>query len=461
MQVKLAGFNIDKKLIDKLGKDVSATPEVISAAYARISRSSKSVTELRNIASKDVEKARSSNWEIVFEMGHASVAEHAVFNFDLIGISRYLAEFIQRSRLASFTEKSQRYVTLDGDYVKPAEITDSKLSNEFEKLMGKSFALYSELFEQLKVQKASEQEWESKRELEGAAKEDARYVLPLCTKTQMGMTVNARSLELLLRRLASIKLQEAKELFQLLYEEVSAVAPSIFMFVKADDFTYKKLDWQEHLEAEHLRYNEITLIHNTEKPDHAILAAMLFEQQGGNFTEVLCRVIALTRTELAKLWDTFFTGLQPWHKMPRAFEMADFTLELTMSASCYAQFKRHRMCTILKAPYDTADGYVIPPAISDGRQVRQFAELMLESERLAAKVYAINPLLSPYVLTNAHRVRVLVKMNLREIYHFVRLRSDAHAQWEIQTLSNGLGYILRKKCPLAAAFLMGKSEFKL
>jgi flavin-dependent thymidylate synthase len=193
MQVTLAGFNIDKKLIDKLGNDISATPEVISAAYARISRSSKSVTELRSAAIKDVAKARTSNWEIVFEMGHASVAEHAVFNFDIIGISRYLAEFIQRSRLASFTEKSQRYVTMDGDYVMPAEIEQSSLKDGFVNLMERSFALYSDLFNQLKQQKEKEREWSSERELEGAAKEDSRYVLPLCTKTQMGMTINARS----------------------------------------------------------------------------------------------------------------------------------------------------------------------------------------------------------------------------------------------------------------------------
>jgi flavin-dependent thymidylate synthase len=459
MQVRLAGYNIDKKLIEKLGDDISATPEVISAAYARISRSSKSVTELRTIAAQDVEKARTSNWEIVFGMGHASVAEHAVFNFDLIGISRYLTEFIQRSRLASFTEKSQRYVTLDGDYVLPPEIADSKLHKDFIKLMEQAFALYSELFEQLKVQKAAEQEWGSKRELEGAAKEDARYVLPLCTRTQMGMTINARSLELLLRRLASVPLQEARELFQLLYDELSAVAPSIFMFVKADDFIYKKLDYKLNPAGQSVPYNEIQLINYTENPDIAVLAAMLFEQQGGSYSEALKQVSSLTKAELKKVWNSFFAGIKPWHKMPRAFEIADFTLELTMSASCYAQFKRHRLCTILKAPYDKKDGYVIPPAIKDGKQVRQIAELVLEAEKLAAKISAINPLLSPYALTNAHRVRVLVKMNLRELYHFTRLRSDAHAQWEIQNLSNDLKALVKKHSPLAAAFLMGKSEF--
>ncbi|MCD8480606.1 MAG: FAD-dependent thymidylate synthase [Candidatus Cloacimonetes bacterium] len=51
-------------------------------------------------------------------------------------------------------------------------------------------------------------------------------------------------------------------------------------------------------------------------------------------------------------------------------------------------------------------------------------------------------------------------MNLREIYHFVRLRSDAHAQWEIREISDAIAGIARKNAPNAARMLCGKSEFK-
>ena len=52
-------------------------------------------------------------------MGHHSVAEHAVFNFDVIGISRLAMEELEKFRLCSYTEKSQRYITLDKDFVLP------------------------------------------------------------------------------------------------------------------------------------------------------------------------------------------------------------------------------------------------------------------------------------------------------------------------------------------------------
>ena len=68
-------------------------------------------------------------------MGHSSIAEHVVFNLDILDVSRYLTEIIQKSRLASFTEKSQRYVTLKSAYYIPEELTDSQ-KKEYVNLMG-------------------------------------------------------------------------------------------------------------------------------------------------------------------------------------------------------------------------------------------------------------------------------------------------------------------------------------
>ena len=124
MRVKLAGFNMDADILRQLGpgRCPHFTPETLSAAYARISRSPLPIDQLRKKACQDVEKARKSNQKIIFEMGHHSVAEHAVFNFDIMGVSRLALEEIERFRLASYTEKSQRYVTLEGDLVLPREL---------------------------------------------------------------------------------------------------------------------------------------------------------------------------------------------------------------------------------------------------------------------------------------------------------------------------------------------------
>jgi thymidylate synthase ThyX len=119
MEVIVAGVNVDRSLIDKVRRgesvdDEAWTPETLSASYARISRSPLAITELREQARAEIERARKSNETIVFGMGHNSIAEHAVFNFDILDVSRLLVEEIERFRLCSFTEKSQRYVLFSG-----------------------------------------------------------------------------------------------------------------------------------------------------------------------------------------------------------------------------------------------------------------------------------------------------------------------------------------------------------
>jgi thymidylate synthase ThyX len=80
LKITVAGFNIDIE-------NCSDSPETISAAYARISRDPRPISELRASAANALEKARSSNRTIIFEYGHGSVAEHAVFNFDILDLS--------------------------------------------------------------------------------------------------------------------------------------------------------------------------------------------------------------------------------------------------------------------------------------------------------------------------------------------------------------------------------------
>src|SRR3989338_3164153 len=135
MKVHLAGYNVDTQVLEELKKQGGSrqdlTPEVLSAAYARISRDPRSIEDIRKEARDEVERARKSNSTIIFKMGHHSVAEHAVFNLDIIGVSRLAIEEVERFRLCSYTEKSQRYITLEKDFVVPQEIKGTTLEKLF------------------------------------------------------------------------------------------------------------------------------------------------------------------------------------------------------------------------------------------------------------------------------------------------------------------------------------------
>ncbi len=456
MQIVLAGYNIDKSLIDKYINNHQATPEVISAAYARISRSSKSVSELRLESLGEINKARASNENIIFEMGHSSVAEHAVFNIDVIGVSRLLTETLQRSRLASFTEKSQRYVTFHNDYIVPDELCPD-LKEQFVALMGDLFQEYRQTLDSLLAIVTADYPQLKKREQEGMAKEDARYILPLATKTQMGMTINARSLEALLRRLNSLHTSEAMELSNQLYNIVKELTPSLIRYTEPDQFYQKSFDITLPPVSTEAR-NSVTLLSSPTDADKQILAALLYTNAHNSYQEILDYLYQTDAIELARISEHLYQDLQAWHKLPRAFELADFSFELRMSESCWAQFKRHRSCTIIRQKHSFDDLQIIPPNIpADSRE--RWESLLAKSCQLGQSIETNHPGIGAYALTNSHQVTVLVRMNLRELHHFVRLRSDEHAQWEIRVMSQEIARIIKAHCPITAKYLMGKSEF--
>ncbi len=458
MIVKIAGYNIDKSLIETLPNQNIATPETISAAYARISRSKKSVTELREVALDEVEKARTSNENIIFEMGHSSVAEHAVFNFDIIGVSRYLVETIQRTRLASFTEKSQRYVTLDGDYIVPQEIKGTTLEKDFKNIVAMQINLYDHLYESGKEFLEKNRFAGTQKELYGKAKEDARYVLPLATETQLGMTINARSISKLLRRLDALDLAEANELKQNIESQVKDIAPSLIRYTSASEYEKNILDSLPNIEHEH-KVIDCALIKAPKHADREILKSMAFEKYGLSDKALTEWVNSLEENDKSTIFDSLFELMKPFDTAPRSFEIADFVFEFSISSCCFGQLKRHRMNTILRSDYHPDFGFVIPPLIQEINAFDEINLVMKSVHNLYEKMQKVKPGLGNYILTNAHRLNVIFKANLRELYHFSRLRSDKHSQWEIQELSKKIEMLVKNEAPLAASKMMGKDKF--
>jgi len=483
LQVKLAGFNIDfdqiKNFSDFLSRsnDLKAikdkfetilfTPETISAAYARISRSRESVDELRRQSVEDVEKARKSNQKIVFDMGHSSIAEHAMFNLDIIGISRYLTEFVQRTRLASFTEKSQRYVTLKGDYILPVEIKDDlEFRNEFIKIIEIQNQAYLEFFENLKdyyfKQNANINSSNSlnKIELEGKSKEDSRYVLSLATQTQMGMTINARSIERLLKRLYAVPFKEAIELADKIYNEVKSVAPSLIKYVNPSEYDRSKYQiyTDSYSEPNSDGYKN-KLLNYTDNCDEKVLATLLFRETGNPWRDSFKKIKQMTFQEKRNLILESLKNTESYDSLPREFELADFTFQLNISASCFAQLKRHRMSSIITSDYHPEYGYTIPGSIIGIGKKEEFKQIIGETEKFYTKLTKTYPEIKNYILTNAHHRLVIFKLNLRELCNFARLREDSNAQWEIRELAHWIVSECKKVSPLTTILICGKNEF--
>lgn len=475
MKVHLAGYNVDTAVLAELekscGKRDDLTPEVISAAYARISRDPRPIDEIRKEARKEVEKTRRSNSTIIFKMGHHSVAEHAVFNLDIIGVSRLAMEELEKFRLCSYTEKSQRYITLDKDFVVPEELKGTCHEKAFTEMIHLQNKAYFELFEKLKAhvfEKHSDLALDPKNHnmLEGWAKEDARYITALATESQVGHTINARNIELLLRRFASHSLAEVNELGRMIYDQISEVAPSVVIFNEANDRdlkTYPELkELVNGLTGERdgsFSGEEVKLVEYTEDTDILILAALMHAATGLAYEECRSAAEGLSDEDRRKVFRASWKNMQFYDSMLREFEYANLTYNIVLSSACFGQLKRHRMSTISSQEYDPALGITIPENIEEIGMDGYFKEICEKSEEVYNAIKKDAPLAAQYILTNAHRKRVLMRLNVRELYHISRLREDAHAQWDIQNVSRAMTEQARKVMPLATAFIGGKDRF--
>lgn len=496
MDVILAGHNIDFDIIREIAAEHperrDLTPETVAAAYARISRNPRPVNELRTLARGEVEKARASNRNIVFEMGHSSIAEHAVFNLDVLRVSRLLVEEIEKFRLASYTEKSQRYVLFEDDFVIPAEVRKAGLEEAFTATVHMQHRFYQELYEKLRPFIFAQHpelaaDPANRLLLEGWAKEDARYIIPLATETQLGMTVNARNLELMIRRLAAAPLTEAHEYSRRLFDATKEIAPSLVRYTEPTAYdleTMKDLRAQTtqiiarmsatppgdalktNKDAADLAASDagktdlfVHLLDATPKADEKVAAALLHSFSTHPLAK--CREIAERMGREAKeaLIKTALRRMKSYDTVPREFEHVGLTFELTISATCFAQVKRHRMATLTVQDYDPALGITIPPAILAIGMEKPFREICARTEDTWEKIRRAVPAAAAYILTNAHRRRAALKVNARELYHLTRVRADRHAQWDIRETAMQMVAEGRKVMPLILLLAAGKDSF--
>jgi len=122
--------------------------------------------------------------------GHGSVLEHAVVTFHISDISRACSHQIVRHRLASYSQQSQRYCKIDVDsdawYVLP-DWFDSSLTEKMNPDIPTNEQMFRFAMETCSTEYL-------KALAQGCRPEDARYMLPEATKTELVMTMNVREL---------------------------------------------------------------------------------------------------------------------------------------------------------------------------------------------------------------------------------------------------------------------------
>ncbi|MBN1798109.1 MAG: FAD-dependent thymidylate synthase [Spirochaetales bacterium] len=185
-------------------------PEQVCVQAGKVCYSPHGIKQIQKHLSKEKDGAFLAR---IIRMGHLSVIEHASFSFMIEGISRACSHQLVRHRIASFSQKSQRYVDeKQFDYIIPPSIAAHqdavKTYNQF---MEQTMAFYNELVDH------------------GIPKEDARFVLPNATETKIFVSMNGRELlHFFEKRLCQRAQWEIRAAAEQMLDLVKKIAPNMF-----------------------------------------------------------------------------------------------------------------------------------------------------------------------------------------------------------------------------------------
>lgn len=410
------------------------TGEKIPAASGRISTQPGNAGEILK-KSEDPQK-NAALISKVTKSGHNSTIEHTVFNLAFQDVSVFAEQFMIEFRLASFTVKSRRYVDFgNGNYYIP--FIPEKYNDEFCKYMDSFYDDYNYFIEK------------------GVPKEDARFVLPYCLRSNFFCTVNARELLHIIKSMLfgrGSEFTELKNLGEQLYEQIEKLTPGICTEFfqrrpKLSDKINIGFTYEDHArQTEKQDEPQVTLLSYTNDAEKTIAKAALTQSRQYSISAI--DAITQNRENVKKIIDTVMESSRP-----RPLETANYTFRVNgVSLSTITHFTRHRMQNLCIPSLTLTDRtkYIIPATIAADEQLLERYKSAFERVNelyLKLKSEDISEELLVYCQLSGNTLDIITTMNARELKLFFALRTCNRAQWEIREIAHEMLMQLRQTEP--------------
>lgn len=384
--------------------------EVIAVLFAYYSRSSEDLrTTLERMLTEDgfvggdtpelsftTAKAKAFHEKWVVGYGHSSVAEHAIVHLAIEDVSIIAAKAIEDCRLASYTEKSTRYVKFDpSKYYVPDMSEDLKV--QYHHTHSLLLSAYNHLADsvQAKIRDAYPIQDEQPYIGYAAAVRSTSYdlvrgLLPVSMLTSLGVTCNARALARMLSKLLGHELPEVRNIAAKMLEEARKVVPTLLKHVepytKSSPRSLAWADYENHSA-------EISFLNSD-------LDLGPLEERGKH------------------------------EAPPREFEQATVRFNVFTDYGAYRDLQRHRLTfispeTFLSAAQRGINGVLLPSRLQElSPEYASFAQTVGMSACKATAGRLVDTPEGVYTIPLACGYHFQWEMNLREAITIIELRSS-------------------------------------
>jgi thymidylate kinase/thymidylate synthase ThyX len=429
------------------------SPQTIAAAMARLSRRGDDMRitlldEFIGESGKDEKLLQ----RVITAFGDDSVQQLAGMHVVVENASNLLTKKLEWGRLASYLEQSTRYIYFDQKnkdgkyrYFVP-EHFDKKTKTEYIEVMDKIFDTYSDMVRALteyvrsnsKVP-AKEQDGAWKAATRAQACDTIRPVLPVATKSTVGIFGSAQALESLVMHLQSDVLPEAQTTGDKMLKEVRKVSKVFFERADKPDRggafvayrsntakTVKDLADKNLSDRHSTHLSPVTLTSVWPRNEVDVIPDMLYEHSGLSLKEIKDQTNKWTYDQKLEIFQAYMgERLNRRHRPGRALEKIHYSWDLVCDYGIFRDLQRHRMVDDLEWQQLTPRyGFEVPQLVQDAGLTEQFESCFNLGLGLYSTLQATGyETEAQYATLLGHKMRWKVTFNAREAFQMLELRT--------------------------------------
>jgi len=463
------------------------TDEEIAVILSRISRNPGSFEEHARSVTEEGASKFHEKWTVSIEgYGHASIAEHAVIHMAVENIPSLDGDVVTDSRLAGLTEFSARFKGRQGvGYFTPESVAcDPRLSQRWHEVHQELFSVYDELtakgLDYIATDEAR-QKWPKRQVTSKTVADQFKNLMPGSRLTSIGVTINAREAENLIRKMLSSPYQSVLKLGTLFKEQAELVAPTLVKYAEANEYMIAARRGIAAI-VEERRYQGyippfdeekgklVDLIEVDANADNKFIAAAIYrDPRTGSYRDILNTLSSLNETEKRRMLDELLGRLGRWDVPIRPLEMpADYLVEFPgMTYGLWREYHRHRMQVYEIKDPDVRWGYMIPPLAREMDESKDYQfhgsveairRVLEKVDQLFAEVSKVDQHAAHYAVTRFHYRPATAKFNPREAYHLVDLRTGANVHPFFRQMAWALFDEIKGKQPILMDYLRLKMD---
>ena len=477
-----AGKDFLKEAVTNTDSNVYAfsdemSPITIAAAMARLSRRADDmrITILDEFSSSTSKKDDALLRRVITAYGDDSVQQLVGQHVVVEGASNLLTKKLEWGRLASYLEQSTRYIFFDQKdehgnykYVIPSNITGTTRT-KYVKTMDEIFEIYSGMVRELTEFVRNNSKTPKKEQdtaWKGATKAQAcdaiRPVLPVATKSTVGIFASGQALESLIMHLLSDELVESRETGEKLLQESRKVLSTFLERADKPERGGAMIAYRANTREAIKKLADEMLPHSTDNksvdlvsyyPANEIdlVADMLYEHSNQSLRDIQTSVDTWSYTDKEKVFKTYMgERLNRRHKPGRALEKAHYSWDLVCDYGIFRDLQRHRMVEDLTWQQLTPRyGYDVPKLVEDAGLTEKFQECFDKSLKLHSLLIASGfEYEAQYATLLGHKMRWKISYNARQAFHFHELRTTPHGHPGYRKLVREMHEKVAEKHPL-------------